>query len=158
MKKFFLLLVVIILMNSFTYAQDEENTKPGTQSNAISKTTLVPHQIRPPKFISGEVLNIDTSDPAVTIVTIRDTVGQDTVVEVNPDLSITKIISPSELTMGDNIRITYEEKDTRKIARNIFLGRPHPMRSESISPALEKSASEPVKEEKPDTEMVNKEN
>jgi hypothetical protein len=158
MNKFFLLLMVIILMSSFAYAQNEESAKPDTQPKTISKTALVPHQVRLPKFISGEVLNIDTSDPTVTIVTIKDIAGQEMIVEVNPNLSITKIISPSELTPGDNIRITYEEKDTQKIARNIFLGRPHPIRSEYISPAAENDSSGPSQEEKPNTEIVNKEN
>lgn len=138
MKKIFLLLVFVILGASFIYAQNEENINPLPEADKGSKDIIPrPKVVTPPKFLSGEVLNVDTSNPEVTLLTLRDIDGQESVVEVNPNLSITKIISAVELKAGDNLRVTYEEKDTKKIARNIFLGRPQPRRRESYLPAAE---------------------
>ena len=130
MKKGLLLLVAVIFTTSIIYAQNEENKELASEPAVPVKGIVAPHQVNPPHFISGEILNIDTSNPGITILTIKDLVGEEIMIEVNPNLSITKIISPSELNLGDNIRVTYEEKDNKKITRNIFLGRPHPLRLE----------------------------
>ncbi len=134
MRKIIWLLFILILVTSVSYGQNEEKADTNNEANTASapiSSLASSRKIVPPRFVSGEVLSIDSSNPEVAVLTIKDANGEEMQIEVSPNLSITKIISPVELTLGDNIRITYEEKDNKKTARNIFLGRPHPIKTES---------------------------
>lgn len=132
MRKILSAIFILVLFITMSYAQTEVEEKVDTEQTSLPQAkAVVSHHIIPPKFVSGEVVNIDTSNPEVTFLTLRSVNGEEMLVEVDPNLSITKIISPAELESGDKIRITYEEKGTKKVTRNIFLGRPHPIREET---------------------------